>query len=55
MREDLVQVGAGKGEEGERGTGPWARMGSQGSRADWLGQLSLCYRLQTDCNRVAGT
>lgn len=37
MREELVQVGAGKGEEDERGRGPCAGMGSQGTRADCLG------------------
>lgn len=55
MREELVRVGAGKGEKDETGREPCAGMGFQGIWADWLGSLGLCYGLQTDCSRLAVT
>lgn len=50
----IVEVAAEGGERGdERGKGLCARMGSQGSRADLLGRLALCYGLQADRGRRA--
>lgn len=45
----------GRGREHERGRGSCARTGSQGCGADLLGYLGLCYGLQADCHRLAGT